>query len=178
MTDNTATDELRRMLRERGVEYRTVDFGLHDTRTDWEFGDGGAASFRQMFAGDETMFAMKSDGVCVAPTRAIAMTLGREKNTDGLPTGLTVSDDGMLLNWRGENYVRQSGETVERGTCRWVWNELWDDTDAGRECMYANWVLDCGCWSGWDERFSEFDDYGSKPEGINFCERCGREVRR
>lgn len=29
-------------------------------------------------------------------------------NPDGLPYGLTMSDDGDLLNWRGENYVRQS----------------------------------------------------------------------
>ena len=29
-------------------------------------------------------------------------------NPDGLPYGLTLSDDGNLLNWRGENYVRQS----------------------------------------------------------------------
>lgn len=30
------------------------------------------------------------------------------RNPDGLPNGLTVSDDGRLLNWRGVNYVRQS----------------------------------------------------------------------
>ena len=29
-------------------------------------------------------------------------------NPDGLPYGLTISDNGNLLNWRGENYVRQS----------------------------------------------------------------------
>jgi hypothetical protein len=28
---------------------------------------------------------------------------------DDLPPGLTLSDDGHLLNWRGENYVRQAG---------------------------------------------------------------------
>lgn len=39
-----------------------------------------------------------------------AATLGSgtcELNPDGLPIGLTISDDGTLLNWRGENYVRQ-----------------------------------------------------------------------
>ena len=30
------------------------------------------------------------------------------RNPDGLPNGLTISDDGKLLDWRGENYVRQS----------------------------------------------------------------------
>ena len=28
-------------------------------------------------------------------------------NPDGLPMGLTISDNGNLLNWRGENYVKQ-----------------------------------------------------------------------
>lgn len=31
------------------------------------------------------------------------------RNIDGLPVGMTISDDGDLLNWRGENYVRQGG---------------------------------------------------------------------
>lgn len=29
-------------------------------------------------------------------------------NPDGLPVGLTISEDGSLLNWRGVNYVKQS----------------------------------------------------------------------
>ena len=40
--------------------------------------------------------------------QAIAATLGSEFNPDGLPVGLTISDDSNLLNWRGENYVKQS----------------------------------------------------------------------
>lgn len=48
------------------------------------------------------------------PEQAIAATLGSELNPDGLPVGLTVSEDGELLNWRGENYVRQS--TLGSGT--------------------------------------------------------------
>ena len=39
--------------------------------------------------------------------QAIAATLGNELNPDGLPAGLTISEDSELLNWRGENYVRQ-----------------------------------------------------------------------
>jgi hypothetical protein len=38
-----------------------------------------------------------------------------ERNPDGLPIGLTVSNDGNLLNWVGENYVRQDAATVGRG---------------------------------------------------------------
>ena len=37
-----------------------------------------------------------------------AIALFGTMNPDGLPCGLTISDDGMLLNWRGENYVKQS----------------------------------------------------------------------
>lgn len=33
--------------------------------------------------------------------------------SDRLPAGLTVSDDGNLLNWRGENYVRQVANDVQ-----------------------------------------------------------------
>lgn len=40
--------------------------------------------------------------------------LGSGLNPDGLPVGLTISDDGNLLNWRGENYVKQS--TLSNGT--------------------------------------------------------------
>lgn len=41
-------------------------------------------------------------------------TLGSQFNPDGLPAGLTISDDGNLLNWRGENYVRQNTLTTEQ----------------------------------------------------------------
>lgn len=43
-----------------------------------------------------------------------AATMG-ERNPDGLPIGLTVSNDGNLLNWVGENYVRQDAATVGSG---------------------------------------------------------------
>ena len=38
----------------------------------------------------------------------LAATLGYGVNPDGLPVGLTISEDGNLLDWRGVNYVRQS----------------------------------------------------------------------
>jgi hypothetical protein len=40
--------------------------------------------------------------------QVITATLRSELNSDKLPVGLTVSEDGKLLNWRGENYVKQS----------------------------------------------------------------------
>ena len=48
--------------------------------------------------------------------QAVAATLGYETNPDGLPVGLTISDDGNLLNWRGENYVKQGMLTAELGS--------------------------------------------------------------
>jgi len=71
------------------------------------------------------------------PDDAIARiaTLG-EFNPDGLPYGMTVSDDGNLLNWRGENYVKQSALgngtlTAEqvRGTVEKHWHDLPDEYD-------------------------------------------------
>lgn len=53
----------------------------------------------------------REDAIRIWNTRA---ELGSELNPDGLPVGLTVSDDGNLLNWRGENYVRQN--TLGSGT--------------------------------------------------------------
>ena len=35
-------------------------------------------------------------------------------NPDCLPNGLLISDDGTLLNWRGENYVKQAMFTLEQ----------------------------------------------------------------
>ncbi len=48
------------------------------------------------------------------PEQAVAAPLYYEVNPDGLPVGLTISEDGTLLDWRGENYVKQS--TLEGGT--------------------------------------------------------------
>ena len=68
--------------------------------------------------------------------------------------------------------------TLDGGECKWVWVESWTDTTDGRECDYAHWMPDCGCWSEYDHRFSDFDDYAEKPTGIAFCERCGKAVKR
>ena len=58
----------------------------------------------------------------------IAATLGSELNPDGLPVGLTISEDGELLNWRGENYVKQSTLWSERDE----WKERYDSVLEGR----------------------------------------------
>lgn len=58
-------------------------------------------------------FTHKAQAYGVTEAEAIAAWNTRAYlNPDGLPTGLTISDDGNLLNWRGENYVRQLGGTL------------------------------------------------------------------
>lgn len=56
------------------------------------------------------VFAIKHDDGSLEydGRRYTAATLGVGMNPDGLPIGLTISDDGTLLNWEGENYVLQS----------------------------------------------------------------------
>ena len=59
-------------------------------------------------------------------------------------------------------------------TCKWIWHEEWDDTPGGRECVCANWELDCGCWDWLDEELSCFDNIESSPNnGWKVCPRCG-----
>lgn len=81
------------------------------------------------------------------PEQAIAATLGGV-NPDGLPNGLTISDDGALLNWRGENYVKQStlGSEREKALEKLVqkaldecWCDEWWYEDARKLGMEANY---------------------------------------
>ena len=110
----SATDELRRMLDERGVEYYVKDLlnikFFHDTR--WNA--NGVYWCYTEFVGATTYLTMCGEWKDCTPEQAIAATLGYELNPDGLPVGLTISEDGTLLDWRGENYVRQS--TLGNGT--------------------------------------------------------------
>ena len=99
MTEKSASDVLRELLDERGIEWRA---GLENVTWvgDWCFVEY-----------ENGKFAATCEPV-LTPEQAIAATLGYELNPDGLPVGLTISDDGNLLNWRGENYVKQRGNTL------------------------------------------------------------------
>ena len=107
MTDSNATSILRELLDERGVEWVKPNSALEFNQTTF-LHDGWGVEVLE-----------RSIGLCVTasnlfdtPEQAIAATLGYETNPDGLPVGLTISDDGNLLNWRGENYVRQGSGTL------------------------------------------------------------------
>lgn len=70
----TATDELRRLLDERGVEYTTSD-GEHVKETCWPYMGELTAAFAEYDNGT-TRFAC--DTWCFTPEQAVAATLGRE----------------------------------------------------------------------------------------------------
>jgi hypothetical protein len=93
-----------------------------------------------------------------------------EKNPDGLPAGLTISPDGTLLDWEGENYVLQSivrdverepnGNMAGDGKCHVTQYDTGDDSTL---------CYGCGaCGYGW--HVSKND----KP--FTYCPNCGREV--
>lgn len=80
----TATDELRKMLGDRGVEYTTGD-GEHVKETCWPYMGELIAAFAEYDNGT-TRFAC--DTWCFTPAQAIAATLGAdeyaiEHNVDG-----------------------------------------------------------------------------------------------
>ena len=98
----SSTEILRKLLDERGVKYydmqnRGIWFGISEDGKDHKYE-----------AFEQTDGLIEIDAFDLTPEQAIAATLGNEQNPDGLPVGLTISDDGSLLDWRGENYVRQS----------------------------------------------------------------------
>lgn len=70
----TATDELRRLLDERGVEYETyIEQSTGFEHVEWRFGENGSADFNLEFG--EPWLAMS--GVVSDPAQAVEATLGR-----------------------------------------------------------------------------------------------------
>ena len=74
----SATDKLRRMLDERGVDYRTDD-GKTVWATHWEFGKHSSAMFSEYDDG-ECVFV--TSGHTWTPEQAIAVTLGNPIDAD------------------------------------------------------------------------------------------------
>ena len=103
-----------------------------------------------------------------------------EKHWHDLPAEYDMPEATALpeYSYDWQAIADELNATLGGGECKWVWVESWTDTTDGRECDYAHWMPDCGCWSEGDYRFSDFDDYEEKPTGIVFCERCGKAVKR
>ena len=112
MTDNRTT-ELREKLTERGVKYEVTFFETF-TDTEWCVNDA-SCTYTEIQNVDSAYLTIQD----ITPDQAIAATLGYEVNPDGLPVGLTISEDGNLLNWRGENYVRQDATLGADDNSRW-----------------------------------------------------------
>jgi hypothetical protein len=161
-------NELRKGLDERGV--RHMDFTKCGTgrsypkyepdRTHWS-AHGGAFKFTSQEV--DGILYVKTSGsnkwVEMTPEQAIAATVG-ERNPDGLPSGLTISNDGNLLNWMGENYMRQDAATVGVDTCKCV-----DVTPNDWDEDLTMYHMECGFTMLHGE---------DKPR---FCGGCGRRIK-
>lgn len=153
----SVTDELRRLLDERCVKYDEITKG-NTTLFRFDYCDSC----------DDYMHSIAITGACISaysdyltPEQAIAATLGNELNPDGLPVGLTILEDGELLNWRGENYVRQRGE------CEMTETEI-EDTCGEHYVYLTEWTCsECGYAST-----SLYSD-----ERPKFCKECGAKVK-
>ena len=89
----TATDELRFMLDERGVEYRTYGRNSSDTVTWFDLPDGREVSFEE-FDSNTTLFKVW----CATPEQAIAATLGVGTcKDDGDPSDFCCSECGVRM---------------------------------------------------------------------------------
>lgn len=154
MTDKSATERLREMLDERGVAHSD-----HYLSTTWRDGHGILHLAGEPMADGSLVVDM------LTPEQAIAATLGNELNPDGLPVGLTISEDGELLNWCGENYVKQS--MLGGGECEVV--ASYDTSDVDSRNSSAEWyfAFSCGHELYWDE--------GEPPK---HCPECGAKIRK
>lgn len=130
MTDNRTTELLCKLLEERGVSCQT-----HYLHASWYVGPKLYDAVDNL---DGTLTASN-----LTPEQAIAATLG-SVNPDGLPNGLTLSDDGKLLNWRGENYVKQS--TLGGGECEFEIKDNMNESEGTGavwwECSSCHWQIE------------------------------------
>lgn len=167
----TATDELRRLLDERGVEY-TEDRGYREFF--WDFGESGRA--RASAIGTKGLVQMIVTGI--TPAQAIEATLGPREQPpyDELIEALRrdwdieASWDGLRRFWYvglTDEGVRKRDEreaTLGRGTCRMTRVE-----DEGR--ILHGWMecSECGgpVYPPAAERIQD---------AVKFCPNCGRKV--
>jgi len=113
MTDNRTTELLpcpmcggeARLVNDYGSE-KGMSYQIWHECTGHEGRSGGYGQGVKPFF-ETPWYATDAEAIAAWNTRAYL-------NPDGLPVGLTISDDGNLLNWRGENYVKQGTLTAEQ----------------------------------------------------------------
>ena len=112
----TATDELRRMLDERGVEWSNVrnDGSESNFFTEWQFdGIDGRATATEWSAGNNLSMAIYRWSL--TPEQAIAATLGRGTCHNAMPllsSGMPYPDSWMCSECGG----RMDGIILETGS--------------------------------------------------------------
>lgn len=166
----TATDELRKLLDERSVEYEKATFVLDFTaqrsnETSWIY-DDCRCEFTEFPAGSTQLVVYR-----LTPEQAIAATLGGgkltaeqvrqavEKHWHDLPTDYDMPEATALpefsYNWHA--IADELNATLGNGTCRRV---LFEPT----KTLVCS---ECGCGMP-----KQLDKYCY----LHFCPNCGREV--
>lgn len=159
----TATDELRKMLDERGVEWdaddEVMDDGSISQVTYWysngiEWSTDGRDEF------------LAFDAVqLITPAQAIAATLGSEE--------CHYIPDDAGFTWWDENDVEHCEEYSASYEC---------GSASCDKCGYMMMVGDEGWFDGWDEITEWWEEDGSYHKGyvirprFKHCPNCGRKV--
>lgn len=158
----TATERLRKLLDERGVEYDT-----HGERygTWYDTPLGGHVYVPENNAG---WLHVRSDAM--TPEQAITATLGRAYEPRGT---CHYEPDYKGFTWWDENDVEHYEEYSAGDEC---------SSASCDECGYTMMVGDDGWFDGWDEITEWTEEDGSEHKGyvlkprFKFCPNCGREV--
>ena len=149
----SATDKLRAMLNECGVEWESEDCPSIDGKvvyryTNW--GDGYGVSFCEPIGAKPGTLSATCDfsAIGFTPEQAVAASLGHSLNNPS--TSETLS---------------------ERGTCHII--KRWSDSDFINDWKYL--CSECGCPIPVYERDEETGDV---IRAANFCSNCGAKVKK
>lgn len=107
MTDSNATDELRKLLDERGVEYDDYRPTDDCSDTTWSLGDGNNATYTTYKNGATSLEIVLYD---LTPAQAIAATLGSEREKQ---LELLVNQLWYLVNHRSGYGYAAALEAIE-----------------------------------------------------------------
>lgn len=155
----SATDELRKMLDERGVEWKEYGYENHTWWSGSENIDWHAVNRPSV-----TGLYVKIEAV-LTPAQAIAATLGSEE--------CHYIPDDVGFTWWDENDVEHCEEYSASYEC---------GSASCDKCGYTMMVGDEGWFDGWDEITEWWEEDGSYHKGyvlrprFKHCPNCGRKV--
>ena len=162
----SATEKLRAMLDERGVEY-TIDDAKSVKSTCWDFMGELSAMFAE-FDNGETRFEL--DHWCFTPEQAVAATLGsRSASIDNVLELLDEMHLNAEISYTVYSRLHDAIATLGSGTC-----EDEAEPDGWHKCP------ECGCVVGYwllnDDSWTIYMDDYQIP--FNNCPNCGKAVKR